>query len=327
MASFLLTSFVSLNIIVKNKFHWRFRRSRTRPISRKPYGLLGPMKQDADLQEKLRAHAQALSGRPKVLARFICENYQRVAFSTIRQLSAMSKVSEATIVRFTRFLGLSGYPELQREIRRIVRAELKGNERFQMSYKIKGKGAGPLSTIIGKEIENLSYLQKNFDEKTFQQAVSQIRRASEILVVGTRSTASLAYHFSFGLSKLEYRVHRISSITTETYDFISKLDRRALLIIIAFPRYLKELRDILEFGKEKGIPSLVLTDSAFSSLHGDLNVYVPAESISFMAFHCAPMVLINALINVLSLKGKEKTQNALKRFESLAEARGYFIKG
>lgn len=285
------------------------------------------MKQEPILHEKLRAQSQVFSGRQKALARFISDNYQRVAFSTIRQLSELSKVSEATIVRFTRFLGFSGYPELQREIRRIVRAELKGNERFQISYKIKGKEVGSLSAIISKEIENLSYLQEKFDEKTFQKAVSRIRQADEILVVGTRSTASLAYHFSFGLSKLEYKVHRISFITTETYDFISKLDRKALLIVIAFPRYLKELRDILKFAKAKGISSLVLTDSAFSSLRGDLNLYVAAESTSFMAFHCAPLVLINALINVLSLKEKEKTARALKRFENLAEARGYFIKG
>jgi DNA-binding MurR/RpiR family transcriptional regulator len=285
------------------------------------------MRPEPSLQEKLQAHAQAFSGRQKALARFISENYQRVAFSTIRQLSAAARVSEATTVRFARFLGFKGYAEFQREIRRIVRAELKGNERFQLSYKTKRRNSGPLAAIIGKEIENLSYLQEKFDEKRFRKAVSWMSEASGIVIVGTRSTASLATHFWFGLAKLEHKVHRICLITTETYDFLSQLDPKALLIVIGFPRYLTELKDILEFSRERHIRSLVLTDSAFSPLRGDLNLYMPAESTSFMAFHCAPMVLINALIEGLSLKEKEESAGALKRFERLAEARGYFVKG
>ena len=94
---------------------------------------------------------------------------------------------------------------------------------------------------MDKEIENISHLQEAINKEDLSKAVRAIDNASEILIVGTRSTAPLAYHFSFGLAKLGKRVVRITAITTETYDLINRLDRRALVIVIGFPRYLKRV--------------------------------------------------------------------------------------
>jgi DNA-binding MurR/RpiR family transcriptional regulator len=100
-----------------------------------------------------------------------------------------------------------------------------------------------------------------------------------------------------------------------------------LIIIIGFPRYLKDLVEILGFAKEKGIKTIAITDSPFSALVGEINLYTPAESISFMGFHCAPLVLINTIIHEFSLLDKESTLNALNSFERLAETRNLLISG
>jgi hypothetical protein len=100
-----------------------------------------------------------------------------------------------------------------------------------------------------------------------------IQKAPEVLIVGTRSTASLAHHFWFGLTKLEIKATRILSITTETYDYINRLDRRTCLLFIGFPRYLREIIDLLDFSKEKGLRTIILTDSPFSPLQGEINHY------------------------------------------------------
>jgi DNA-binding MurR/RpiR family transcriptional regulator len=285
------------------------------------------MKQDNPLLNQLRDYSANYSRRQRVLAKWILTHYQRVAFATIKELADLAGVSESTIVRFAKVLGFTGYPAFQKEIRRILRSDLKGNERFRLAYESQRRSTNPLSKIIKKEIENIGYLHDNFDEKVFRKTLSAIKHASEIVVVGTRSSAPLAYHLWFGLTKLEIRVKRVLAITTETYDEINRLDRRALIIVIGFPRYLRELLDILSFAKKRGIKTITITDSPFSSLLGDLSLFSPAESTSFMAFHCAPLVLINALIQGLSLIHTERTSKALNRFEILAEARDYFTKG
>lgn len=285
------------------------------------------MNTDTPLFRQLRNRVERLSRNQKVLAKYILANYQTVAFSTITQLAKLSGVSEATVVRFAKALDFTGYPAFQKEVRRIVRADLKGTERFKLTYKQKGPGDSPLNAIISKELENVSYLQEAYDSKSFKKALAAICGASEVVVVGARSTASLAYHLWFGLNKVAVPVTRVLSVTTETYDYVNELDARALVLVTGFPRYLKALVELLAFAKARKLATLSITDSPFSPLQGNVSLYAPAESASFVAFHAAPLILINALLHELSLINKERTLDALARFEALADREGYFYQG
>ena len=98
------------------------------------------------------------------------------------------------------------------------------------------------------------------------------------------------------------------------------------MVLISFPRHLKETLALQAFLKRRGIRTVCITDSPFSPLRGEVNLYAPAESASFVGFHCAPLILVNALLHELSLADKKRTLGALNRFESLADAEGYFSK-
>jgi DNA-binding MurR/RpiR family transcriptional regulator len=284
------------------------------------------MNQSESLFQLLETRAPEYSSHQKSLAKFVMKNYQRVAFTTIRQLAELAGVSEATIVRFVKVLGFKGYPAFQREIRGLVRADLKGQERFKIAYESRPKESQQITRIIRQEMENLSHLQETFSSKEFAKVISAIRKAEEVLVVGTRSTASLAHHLWFGLTKLDIRAVRVTSIITETFDYVNKLDRHSLIILIGFPRYLAGLLNLLHFAQKRGLRTVTITDGPFSRLQGEMNLYAPTESVSFVAFHCAPLVLINAIIDQLARVDKEKTLRALNRFETLAEDRNYFVK-
>lgn len=284
------------------------------------------MAQSPALFAQLKDSGVHLSRNQRVLAQYILDHYQTAAFSNVKQLAEQSGVSEATIVRFAKALNFKGYPALQQEIRRIVRADLKGTERFQLTAGVKDADRGPLAPIIDKELENISGLQDTLDRKAFRQAVMTLGRASEVLVAGTRSVAPLARHLWFGLDKLDVAASRFLSITTEARDRLNRLDRRACVVVISYPRYLRELVNYLDIAKTRGLKTIVITDSPFSPLRGDINLYSPAQSASYIAFHCAPMILINGLLHELSILDKARTLKALTRFEALAERESYFCK-
>ena len=281
------------------------------------------MKSETDLLQRLAKGADSYSTNQRVLAKYVQTHYQTVAFSTVSQLAELSGISEATVVRFAKALGFKGYPAFQKEVRRLVRADLKGTERFQLSP----ADASPLDIVLQKEMENLGALREGFDPSAFRQALKLLRGASEVLVVGARATAPLAGHLAFGLGKLGMRCSRASSVTSDTYDQIHRLDRKACVIVVGFPRYLRELVEVLDFAKSAKLASLAITDSAFSPLRGDVSLYAPAESASFVAFHAAPLVLINALLHELSVGNRDATLKALDRFEEVAEQRQFFQKG
>jgi DNA-binding MurR/RpiR family transcriptional regulator len=278
------------------------------------------------LLRRLNEGANDFSKNQRVLARYVLANYQSVAFATVAQLATQSGVSEATIVRFAQALDFSGYPELQKEIRRLVRAELRGVDRFKRGTDRKAPAHTPLDLIAEKERENISALYDAFDPQAFAKALAMLRAASEVVVIGTRSTAPLAHHLWFALTKIAVDATHVTTISSETYDYLNRVDKQACVVVIGFPRYLREQVDVLEFAKRRKLATLTITDSTFSPLRGQVSLYVPAESASFVAFHCAPLVLINALVHELSVTDKKKTLAALDRFEAVADSQQYFLK-
>jgi DNA-binding MurR/RpiR family transcriptional regulator len=280
------------------------------------------------LIRRLSDGADALSKNQRVLARYVLANYQSVAFATVAQLATQSGVSEATVVRFAKALDFSGYPDLQKEIRRHVRAELRGVERFKLgaAHNDKAPARTPLDRITEKERENISALYDSYDPQAFAKAVAMLRAAPEVVVVGTRSTAPLAYHLWFALTKIAVNATRVSTISSSTYDHLNRVDKSACVVVIGFPRYLREQVNVLEFAKSRRLATLTITDSTFSPLRGQVSLYAPAESASFVAFHCAPLVLLNALVHELSVLDEKKTLAALDQFESVADSQEYFLK-
>jgi DNA-binding MurR/RpiR family transcriptional regulator len=117
-----------------------------------------------------------------------------------------------------------------------------------------------------------------FNQRSLRRSFGD-QESKEVLVVGTRSTASLAYHLWFGLTKLDIRTVRITSITTETFDYVNKLDHHSLMILIGFPRYLAELMSLLHFAQKKGIRTVTITDAPFSQLLGEMNLYADGVGI------------------------------------------------
>jgi DNA-binding MurR/RpiR family transcriptional regulator len=274
----------------------------------------------------LENNIDSYSKSQKVLARVILTNYQKVAFQTIKRFSEFSGISEATIVRFVKLLKFEGYPEFQKELQRIIRADLKGNEKFKIAYDSKGGDDILLSDVINKEIDNLHQLQKVSDSKSMDNAIRSIKSAREVIIIGTRSSASLACHFAFGLSKLGIRTTRILSISSEEYDFIGRLNSESLVIVIDFPRYSNELLNIFDFCKTEKLKTIAITDSRVSPYAADINLYSPSESLSYIAFRSAPLSLITAIIIKLSMISKDETISSLSQFEKRAEAKKYFAK-
>lgn len=272
----------------------------------------------------MRSRLPDLTRNQRRLAEFILKEQQAVAFSTVTELSEHTGISPATIVRFAKSLGFEGYNGLQREMRRTMRADLRGPDRFRRARKPDPNSESALSPAIEQELENIAALQDYHDPQSLEAVVRAISDASCIAVLGSRSSASLANHFWFALTKAGLPAERVLTIDTRAYERVQNLDEAGCAVLIGFPRYLNELGDIIEFAAEAGKRTVVITDSPFSPFRGDTTLYAPVESSSFIAFHSAPLILISTLMSEIAADRPERTLNALDRFEELAERQDLF---
>jgi DNA-binding MurR/RpiR family transcriptional regulator len=277
------------------------------------------------LMRLLESRAASLSPSQTRLARHLLANYQTVAFSTVAEVARAARVSEATVVRFAVALGFAGYPALQKEVRRLVRADLKGTERFHLVTERGPGAASPLDRLLEAEADNLRQLRDAADGKALAEAARALRAARRVLVVGARGAAPLAFHLWFALDKLGLDVARSLGADTEALDRIGRMDARDVVVAIGFPRYLRAMVGLLELAGRRGVRRITLTDSPFAPLKGEVALHAPAESASFVAFHAAPLVLLNALIEEVAAIDREATLAALAAFEAVAEEEAYFV--
>lgn len=70
---------------------------------------------------KVSAAYGALTHSQKVVANYVDENYEDIAFSTLEELAEKIGVSTTTIIRFARALDYSGFSEMQDSIKRRYR--------------------------------------------------------------------------------------------------------------------------------------------------------------------------------------------------------------
>lgn len=75
-------------------------------------------------EDRIRRERPEMSKSFAKLADFLLDSYVEAAFMTASELAHTLNLDAATVVRFSQFLGYSGFPELQREIRTRVKGDL-----------------------------------------------------------------------------------------------------------------------------------------------------------------------------------------------------------
>ena len=69
----------------------------------------------------IQAQYSRLSKGQKLIAQYIINNYDKVAFMTASKLGEAVGVSESTVVRFANALGYAGYPKLQEGLQELIK--------------------------------------------------------------------------------------------------------------------------------------------------------------------------------------------------------------
>lgn len=298
------------------------------PAKKTPREAARPGPARRNLVALLRGRLDRFSVAQRQMAEYVLRNYRDVAFMNVAQLAAAAGVSPAAIVRFAVSLGFEGYPPFQRALHAIVRSELRQAERFAATLDDGGRAS--LSTrILSQELENLAALRAGLDRRTLEAAIRQVAAARRVAVVGFRASATLAHYFWYNLRKVKPDVALYTQPGSVTLDDLALSRAGTLVVLIAFPRYSRELIDTAEFARGARFAVLGVTNNELSPLvpHCPLCLLVEVGELSFTDFYAAPIALLNALVAEVARRRRTRALGRLTQLDDLAAARGYLIGG
>jgi len=229
-------------------------------------------------------------------AQYIMDHYEESIFLTASKLAQKAGVSEATVVRLSQVLGFDGYPKLQQMLRTKLQDRLTTVTRLEQTVKNIRTDGDILTKIMQEDIRNLSETLRDISLDTFHQAVTDMKNARRIFVVGLRGAHAPALVLALYLRFLGKRASPVIPGYGDVWNTLHGMCADDLTIGISFPRYTKLTIDVLEYAKENGTRVGAITDSLVSPLARNADWVLPVHSRldSFIESFTAAMSLVNA---------------------------------
>lgn len=278
------------------------------------------MGENSDLMKKIQLCFPRLSKGQKMIAQYIMGNYDKAAFMTAAKLGEKAGVSESTVVRFANVLDFEGYPQMQKELQKMIRTRLTTVQRIELTSDYNSEES-ILKKVLKADIDNLRITMDEVDLKVFEESVNSIVEARHIYIVALRSSKTLADFLGFYLNLIRDNVFIATHSISDIFEILFRVNDGDLVIGIGFPRYTSKTIEALDYAKSQGAKVLAITDSLLSPLaaHSDYNLIAKSNMESFVDSLVAPLSLLNALIVAVGIKEKNKLSDSFARLEDIWE--------
>jgi len=276
------------------------------------------MKDGKHLISTIQSQYTRLSKGQKLIAQYILNNYDKVAFMTACKLGATVGVSESTVVRFANALGYNGYPKLQAALQELIKNKLTTVQRVDMANEYSSDFA-ILNKVLKSDIDNIRDTLEEIDEKAFEEASNKLLKARKIYILGARSSFVIAQYLGFYLDVILDNVHVIRMDMGDAFEQVVRMSDEDVVISISFPRYSKKSYQIVSYAKEKGAHVISITDSLFAPVASlsDNTLLVKSNMASFVDSLVPPLSVANALAISVGMKKKDDIKQHFDDLEQI----------
>jgi DNA-binding MurR/RpiR family transcriptional regulator len=224
-----------------------------------------------ELQAEIGRRYPALSPQLQRIARFALERPQDVALDTVAAAASKVEVQPSAMVRFAQALGYGGYSDMQRLFRdRLVERSHSYRERIASLRKgHEASGSRPkavLRDFVADSIANLSHLEEHVPAERLRDAVRLLARARRIHILAQRRAFPVACYLSYALAQLELPVSLLDGVGGMVREQARGLGPDDALVAVSFRNYSPDVIEIAADCHRRGLPVVVITDSAVSPL-------------------------------------------------------------
>ncbi len=262
----------------------------------------------------------SLTPTQKKIASFILNNTNKIVFMNADEISRAINTTPSSIVRFSREIGYSGFPELKKKLQEILMLKINNSSQLVKAKKIASQKTNSLiQNSLKKDINNINKLFELLDEDLVNKFLDYIINADKIIIIGNRNSFSLAHFLFFKMKKMFSKIYFINDIYGTIYDNLTEIGPKDVIIAISFPRYVSTTINFCKFAKKQGVKIVSITDSEISPLYkiSDFCLFCTYEGITFHNSNVAAMSLLNMVTGQLFKKMQKTTVKKLEKEEKI----------
>jgi DNA-binding MurR/RpiR family transcriptional regulator len=245
------------------------------------------------------------------IAECLKSNMHEAALWGVEELAAESNTGVATVVRFAKKLGYSGYLEMRKALVMAVKKRYQsGGELLEAP----SQAAETLVEVAKRDIHNIEMLMEAVDEKLLSRAGALLKKSRMRSVLGDGVSSLMARHLAYLLTNIG-----LPTLEGSPADFacqVGLLTPKDLLVAISLTPYTRETLDAAAYARKRGVPVLAFTDGQFSPLAklADATLPIPGKNLLFSHSTTTFGVLAHALATYIA---REDTQAVLKNLREV----------
>lgn len=254
---------------------------------------------------RLNAMKNHLTSIEKKIAEYILEDPERIKNLTTYEIAKNCDTSQASIVRFSKKLGFSGFPDFKLSLSQDI-----GNRKAESHVNIMHEELKTTDSfeIIGKKVatENIRAVNNTYEITDFnelEKAVQAINNARKIMLIGVGFSGIVARDFYFKLMELG----KIASFENDSHmqlSYLSTMNENDILFVISHSGKTLELFNLTKVAKNKGIKIITLTSVANNPIRelGDIKLSTVEMKSDFRATALSPRISQLTVIDMIYIK-------------------------
>lgn len=266
-----------------------------------------------EIKEQITSRYNSLPKNHRRIADYFINNFDKIPFVNVQDLSKATGTSVASIVRFSQRSGFKGFNELRDAITGSLQKELSNKQIFPLFEKRKIQ-EDLLTEVANLDIKNINDTLNFIERSTFNYVIERILKSDRVFTAGLGISYLLAEILAYQLTQVGISSSILNHTHTVFNENILFLDPKDLLMVFSFPPYSKETIEAAKFAQERNIDVIAITNqpAAPVTFFSKANLLVKSENMLFTNSFAAISVLINALATACAIKDKRRAKKILK---------------
>lgn len=273
-----------------------------------------------------------LTKTSRVIGEYILDNETDACFMTSTEIAEKLQVSEASVIRFARALGYTGFMDFQKNLRkshterlgRISSAVEVPYERLQASMAHNDENY--IQEFLMNTQTNITSVVKNNTQETFDAAVAILIQARRKYIVASRANTGVASYFNLLLRHQVPDVIPTWESSVNVIDHMCDIGKEDCVIIFSFPRYSEMDRQALKMAEDAGAAIIVVTDrpSAPMAQFATVLLTVDVDTNTFFNSYVGVQLVMEILSAGLSRKMGDANAEKLQLIDKYIGALGVY---
>ncbi len=274
--------------------------------------------------EKLKSLIQKsysnLSKNQKKIADFVLNNFDRIPFQSVQEISEATQLSVASIVRFAQKIGFDGFLEMRDQIAKSLQNRMKQQQIFSLIDKKELKD-DTFTSVANHDINNINDTLLSLDRTHFNKSIKLLVSAEKVYTAGLGISYLLAEILSYQLNQVAINASCLLHTHTSFMEQVLSMKKGNVIVAFSLPPYSNETIDAVKFAKSKGIKTIAITNKESSPItfYSETQLVIQSKNMLFTNSFASIAVLINAIATECAVRNKTKANKMLKELNEIVK--------